>query len=147
MATHHPKLIASNQLVLNFVHRSEETAELLVEKSRIAEEESILLTRKASEAEQECQRAHLISAKTQEEKLMMEHKVRERKPVCVHGLVCSLSKLLLFPSLFCLSSFIFNFFMSFSFYGLIFLTLPFCIISFLHTLMSFYIVPFLCLHL
>lgn len=59
------------------LRRSEETAELLVEKSRIAEEETMLLTQKASEAEQECQRAHLISAKTQEEKMLMEHKVRE----------------------------------------------------------------------
>ncbi|KAG7172894.1 merlin-like [Homarus americanus] len=59
------------------LRRSEETAELLVEKSRIAEEETMLLTQKASEAEQECQRAHLISAKTQEEKMIMEHKVRE----------------------------------------------------------------------
>ncbi|KAK4302353.1 hypothetical protein Pmani_025539 [Petrolisthes manimaculis] len=59
------------------LRRSEETAELLVEKSRIAEEESMLLTQKASEAEQECQRAHLISAKTQEEKIVLEHKVRE----------------------------------------------------------------------
>ena len=46
-----------------------------MEKSRIAEEESMLLTQKASEAEQECQRAHIISAKTQEEKVVMEHKV------------------------------------------------------------------------
>ncbi|KAK8384679.1 hypothetical protein O3P69_014331 [Scylla paramamosain] len=59
------------------LRRSEETAELLVEKSRIAEEESMLLTQKATEAEQECQRAHIISAKTQEEKIAMEHKVRE----------------------------------------------------------------------
>ncbi|XP_045604208.1 merlin [Procambarus clarkii] len=59
------------------LRRSEETAELLVEKSRIAEEETMLLTQKASEAEQECQRAHIISAKTQEEKMLMEHKVRE----------------------------------------------------------------------
>ena len=46
-----------------------------MEKSRIAEEESMLLTQKATEAEQECQRAHIISAKTQEEKIAMEHKV------------------------------------------------------------------------
>ncbi|XP_047480014.1 merlin-like [Penaeus chinensis] len=59
------------------LRRSEETADLLVEKSRIAEEETMLLTQKASEAEQECQRAHLLSAKTQEEKMLMEHKVRE----------------------------------------------------------------------
>lgn len=36
----------------------------------------MLLTQKASEAEQECQRAHLISAKTQEEKIVLEQKVR-----------------------------------------------------------------------
>lgn len=59
------------------LRRSEETAELLVEKSRIAEEETILLTQKATEAEQECQRAHLMSAKSQEEKLILEQKVRE----------------------------------------------------------------------
>ncbi|KAK7063193.1 Merlin [Halocaridina rubra] len=59
------------------LRRSEETAELLVEKSRIAEEETILLTQKATEAEQECQRAHLLSAKSQEEKLILEQKVRE----------------------------------------------------------------------
>ena len=46
-----------------------------MEKSRIAEEESILLTRKATEAEQECQRAHLMSAKSHEEKMILEQKV------------------------------------------------------------------------
>lgn len=43
--------------------RSEQTAELLAEKSRIAEEESLLLARKADEAEQQ--------------RLRMEGKARE----------------------------------------------------------------------
>lgn len=60
----------------DFFFRSEETAELLLEKSQIAENESALLTRKTSEAEQECHRIRMLSARTQEEKMMLEQKVR-----------------------------------------------------------------------
>ena len=43
--------------------RSEESAELLAEKARVAVEESMLLTQKATEAEQELQRIRLLSMK------------------------------------------------------------------------------------
>ena len=43
--------------------RSEESAELLAEKARIAVEESMLLTQKATEAEQELQRIRLSAMK------------------------------------------------------------------------------------
>ena len=58
-------------------HRSEESSELLLEKSHIADEESRLLTQKALEAEKELQRIKLLSSKTQDEKLMLEQKVKE----------------------------------------------------------------------
>jgi merlin protein len=57
--------------------RSEEAADLLAEKVRVAEEESFLLSRKAAEAEAEKQRLHLAAMKTEEEKLLMEMRARE----------------------------------------------------------------------
>ncbi|KAA0202072.1 hypothetical protein HAZT_HAZT011261 [Hyalella azteca] len=57
--------------------RSEESSELLLEKTHIADEESRLLTQKALEAEKELQQMKLLSAKTQEEKLMLEQQVKE----------------------------------------------------------------------
>lgn len=62
-------------LIAVFVCRSEETAELLLEKSHVAEKETMLLTQKASEAEQECHRIRMLSARTQDEKLLLEQKV------------------------------------------------------------------------
>ncbi|KAL7638306.1 UNVERIFIED_CONTAM: hypothetical protein RMT77_010870 [Armadillidium vulgare] len=59
------------------LRRSEETAELLLEKSHVAEKETMLLTQKASEAEQECHRIRMLSARTQDEKLLLEQKSRE----------------------------------------------------------------------
>ena len=46
-----------------------------MEKSQIAEEESRLLTQKAADAEKECQMIRYQSAKSQEEKMIMEAKV------------------------------------------------------------------------
>lgn len=60
-----------------FSCRSEESSELLLEKSHISDEESRLLTQKALEAEKELQRMKLLSSKTQDEKLMLEQKVKE----------------------------------------------------------------------
>ena len=57
------------------IFRSEETADLLLEKSQVAEKETMLLTQKANEAEQECQRVRMFSVKTQDEKTMLETKV------------------------------------------------------------------------
>uniref|UniRef100_A0A2P2I5D8 Moesin/ezrin/radixin homolog 1 n=1 Tax=Hirondellea gigas TaxID=1518452 RepID=A0A2P2I5D8_9CRUS len=59
------------------LRKSKESSELLLEKSQIADEESRLLTKKAMEAEKELQRMNLLSTKTQEEKFMLEHKVKE----------------------------------------------------------------------
>ncbi|KAF2367130.1 FERM C-terminal PH-like domain [Trinorchestia longiramus] len=65
------------QVANEALKRSEESSELLLEKSHIADEESRLLTQKALEAEKELQQMKLHSAKTQEEKLMLEQKVKE----------------------------------------------------------------------
>ena len=46
--------------------RSEETADLLAEKARIAEEEALLLTQKATEAEAEVQRIKISAIKVRE---------------------------------------------------------------------------------
>ena len=43
--------------------RSEESADLLAEKARIAEEEALLLTRKSAEAEAEVQRIKISAMK------------------------------------------------------------------------------------
>ena len=59
------------------LQRSEEAADLLAEKSMIAEQESMLLQQKASEAENEVQRIKLSVIKSEEEKLVMENKARE----------------------------------------------------------------------
>ncbi|TRY64340.1 hypothetical protein TCAL_00844 [Tigriopus californicus] len=59
------------------LQRSEEAADLLAEKSMIAEQEAMLLQQKATEAENELQRIKLSVIKTEEEKLLMENKARE----------------------------------------------------------------------
>ncbi|CAG0893884.1 unnamed protein product [Darwinula stevensoni] len=59
------------------LRRSEETAELLAEKSRVAEEEAALLTQKAAEAEAEVKRIKIRAIKTEEERMVMERKVRD----------------------------------------------------------------------
>jgi len=59
------------------LQRSEESAELLAEKSMVAHQEAMLLQQKASEAEAEVQRIRLSVIRTEEERHMMEHKSRE----------------------------------------------------------------------
>lgn len=49
----------------------------MAEKSRVAEEEAMLLNQKASEAEQEITRIRLNNMKTEEEKVHLERKTRE----------------------------------------------------------------------
>ncbi|CDW58827.1 merlin:moesin:ezrin:radixin [Trichuris trichiura] len=57
--------------------RSEETADLLAEKAHISEEEALVLTKRAADAEGEIQRMRITAIKNEEEKFMMERKARE----------------------------------------------------------------------
>lgn len=57
--------------------RSEETVDLLAEKVRIADEESLLLSQKAAESEAEKQRIQIAAIKTEEEKMLMERRAQE----------------------------------------------------------------------
>lgn len=50
---------------------------MLAEKSRVAEEEAMLLSQKATEAEQEITRIRLSNMKTEEEKVHLEQKTRD----------------------------------------------------------------------
>ena len=59
------------------LQRSEETADLLAEKSAIAGQEAMLLQQKATEADNELQRIKLSVIKSEEEKLVIENKARE----------------------------------------------------------------------
>ena len=59
------------------LQRSEETADLLAEKSAFAEQEAMLLQQKATEAENDLQRIKLSVIRTEEEKLVIENKARE----------------------------------------------------------------------
>ncbi|XP_053671751.1 moesin/ezrin/radixin homolog 2 [Anopheles nili] len=59
------------------LHRSEEAAELLAEKNRLAEEEAMLLSHKAQEVEQEISRMRMTARKTEEEKIYLERKTQE----------------------------------------------------------------------
>ncbi|XP_045466070.1 merlin [Harmonia axyridis] len=59
------------------LRRSEESADLLAEKSRIAVEEAILLSQKAAEAEQEIALLRLTAMQRDEEKVTLERKTRE----------------------------------------------------------------------
>jgi len=59
------------------LQRSEESAELLAEKSMVAHQEAMLLQQKASEAEAEVQRIKLSVIKTEEERHLMERKAHE----------------------------------------------------------------------
>lgn len=59
------------------LRRSEETVELLAEKARIAEEDSLLLQQKASDAEAEMQRVRISTIKSEEEKMLMERKAAD----------------------------------------------------------------------
>lgn len=54
--------------------QSEESADLLAEKSLLAEQEAMLLQQKASEAENEVQRIKLTVIKSEEEKIQIENK-------------------------------------------------------------------------
>ncbi|KAJ7308980.1 hypothetical protein JRQ81_008262 [Phrynocephalus forsythii] len=65
------------------LRRSEAAAELLAEKAQIAAEEAKLLAQNAAEAEQERQRLELAALKTEEEKRLMEHKVREAELIAM----------------------------------------------------------------
>ena len=57
------------------LQRSEEAADLLAEKSMVAEQEALLLQQKATDYESEVQRIKLTVIKTEEEKLLIENKV------------------------------------------------------------------------
>jgi merlin protein len=61
--------------------RSEETADLLAEKVRCAEEESGLLSRKAQEAEREIERARMAAFRSEEEKKQMELKAKQAEEI------------------------------------------------------------------
>lgn len=61
---------------IQFQRRSEESADLLAEKSRVAEEEA-LLSQKAAEAEQEIARLRVSSMRKDEEKVTLERKTRD----------------------------------------------------------------------
>ncbi|XP_033028550.1 merlin-like isoform X2 [Lacerta agilis] len=65
------------------LRRSEAAAELLAEKAQIAEEEAKLLAQNAAEAEQERHRLEMAALKTKEEKLLMEHKMREAELIAM----------------------------------------------------------------
>ncbi|KFD53600.1 hypothetical protein M513_05516 [Trichuris suis] len=66
-------------MLLHFLQqkRSEETADLLAEKAHISEEEALVLTKRAADAEGEIQRMRITAIKNEEEKFMMERKARE----------------------------------------------------------------------
>ncbi|XP_029651103.1 merlin isoform X2 [Octopus sinensis] len=57
--------------------RSEESADLLAEKARIAEEEAVLLRRKSAEVDAEIQRIKISAMKSDEERMLMECRARE----------------------------------------------------------------------
>jgi merlin len=65
------------RLAKDALQKSEESANVLVEKSMVAEQEALLLQQKANEAENELQRIRLSVIKSEEEKLLMENKTRE----------------------------------------------------------------------
>ncbi|XP_035919866.1 moesin/ezrin/radixin homolog 2 isoform X1 [Anopheles stephensi] len=66
------------------LHRSEEAAELLAEKNRLAEEEAMLLSHKAQEVEQEINRMRMTARKTEEEKMYLERKTQEAEMLTAH---------------------------------------------------------------
>ncbi|KAL6728790.1 hypothetical protein Aduo_010526 [Ancylostoma duodenale] len=57
--------------------KTEETAELLAEKARASEQETLLLTKRVSEAEAECHRLQMNHVKSEEALMRMERKARE----------------------------------------------------------------------
>ena len=59
------------------LRKSEEFAEILDEKVRLAEEETLLFSQKSAEAEAEMQRVKINAMKTEEEKLLIERKAVE----------------------------------------------------------------------
>ncbi|XP_067649246.1 merlin-like [Haliotis asinina] len=61
--------------------RSEETADLLAEKVRIMDEEALLLREKSKEAENEVHRIKVSAIKTEEERMLMEHRAREAEMI------------------------------------------------------------------
>ncbi|XP_071946511.1 merlin-like [Antedon mediterranea] len=61
--------------------RSEEAADLLSEKARVAEEEARLLSQKASQAQQEIQRINMQVIQSEEEKRLMEQKLQEASEI------------------------------------------------------------------
>uniref|UniRef100_A0A914WWM5 Moesin/ezrin/radixin homolog 1 n=1 Tax=Plectus sambesii TaxID=2011161 RepID=A0A914WWM5_9BILA len=63
--------------IQNAMKRTEETAELLAEKARVSEEEALVLSKRASEAEAECQRIKIAQIKAEESKMTLERKARE----------------------------------------------------------------------
>lgn len=57
--------------------KTEETAELLAEKARASEQETLMLTKRVSEAEAECHRLQMNHVKSEEALMRMERKARE----------------------------------------------------------------------
>uniref|UniRef100_A0A1I7Y0A5 Moesin/ezrin/radixin homolog 1 n=1 Tax=Steinernema glaseri TaxID=37863 RepID=A0A1I7Y0A5_9BILA len=57
--------------------RTEENADLIAEKARVSEAEALVLSKRASEAEAEVQRYKVSQIKAEENKMILERKVRE----------------------------------------------------------------------
>ncbi|MFH4981461.1 hypothetical protein AB6A40_008170 [Gnathostoma spinigerum] len=68
------------------MRKTEETAQLLAEKARVSEEEALVLSKRASEAEAECQRIKMSHMKAEETKLSLEKKARDAE-LMAHRLV------------------------------------------------------------
>lgn len=78
------KLQADMLAAKEALRRSEETAELLAEKNRLAAEEAILLSHKANEVEQEINIMRLSARKTEEEKIDLEKRTKEAEIITNH---------------------------------------------------------------
>ncbi|XP_041348880.1 merlin-like [Gigantopelta aegis] len=61
--------------------RSEKTADLLAEKVKIMDEEASLLRERAQEQDNEVHRIKLSAIKTEEERILMEHRAREAEQI------------------------------------------------------------------
>uniref|UniRef100_A0A914ZVB4 Moesin/ezrin/radixin homolog 1 n=2 Tax=Parascaris univalens TaxID=6257 RepID=A0A914ZVB4_PARUN len=75
---------AANEELCNLkeaMKKTEETAQLLAEKARVSEEEALVLSKRASEAEAECQRMKISQIKSEETKMSLERKARDAELV------------------------------------------------------------------
>ncbi|MCP9257627.1 Merlin [Dirofilaria immitis] len=69
--------IAAINEQLRSYEKTEENAHLMAEKARVSEEEALVLSKRASEAEAECQRMKLSQIKAEETKMSLERKARD----------------------------------------------------------------------